>query len=126
MEDNRHSTESLRRFQRHVEPNLAKSTASRQQLDPRLVLHLQKCECRIFDERRDTIFDNVPIQNDLFSKYFQEKDKDILTKILNSENIEGEEIIKNTYKKDCLFKSMENVGAKDNIKKEIRIKRKDD
>ena len=53
------------------------------------------------------------------------EDKDILEKILNSKNIEGEEIITNNYKRDCLFKCMENVGTNDNIKKEIRIKRKD-
>ena len=52
-------------------------------------------------------------------------DKEILENILNSKNIEGVEIINNKYKRDCLFKCMENVGADDNIKKEIRIKRKD-
>lgn len=30
----------------------------------------------LFDERRDTIFDNVNVQNDLFSKYFQDMEKD--------------------------------------------------
>ena len=32
----------------------------------------------LFDERRDTIFDNIDVQNNLFSKYFQEKNKDKL------------------------------------------------
>lgn len=30
----------------------------------------------LFDERRDTIFDDINVQNDLFSKYFQDIEKD--------------------------------------------------
>ena len=55
-----------------------------------------------------------------------EKDKEIQESILDSKDIKGTDILENKLKRDCLFRTLENMN-KDvfNIKKNIRIKRKE-
>lgn len=64
----------------------------------------------LFDERRDTIFDNVPVQNDLFSKYFQEKEKDKLRQNYKD---------KSTYHNSLSRQNSEKIKVINNILKQF-------
>lgn len=64
----------------------------------------------LFDERRDTIFDNVDIQNELFSKYFQDKDK-------NKQRQEFKD--KSTYHDSLARQSSEKIKVIHNILKQF-------
>ena len=54
------------------------------------------------------------------------KDKKILNDIQNAKEIKGQCLIENNAKMNCLFKCLENIDNTINIKKNIRIKRRED